>query len=64
MASIEQLNNLQFFKDTINTLSHSQGFYGRLKHNLDNAEVEQLDQLAQELPNFKDVVDVIFFCEQ
>ena len=64
MASIEQLNNLQFFKDAIGALANSQGFYGRLKHNLDNAESDQLDQLAQELPFFKDVLDVILFCEQ
>lgn len=64
MASIEQLNNLQFFRDTVNALSYSQGFYGRLKHNLDNAEVDQLDQLAEELPIFKDTIDIVFFCEQ
>ena len=64
MATQKQLDNLKFFKEAIHGLSFSQGFYGRLERQLNEASEEDLKALAESLPEFKDVLDVVMSCEQ
>ena len=64
MATQKQLDNLKFFKEAIHGLSFSQGFYGRLERQLNDASEEDLHELATSLPEFRDVLDVVMFCEQ
>lgn len=52
--------NKQEIMDAIKSLSHSQGFYGRLYETL-KANPEALDFLAKQ--NFKDTLDMIMFLE-
>lgn len=56
--------NYELFYNTIETLSSSQGYYGRLLESLNSADDVERDDLIESLPNFKDTVDVILFIEQ
>ena len=56
--------NYELFYNTIKSLSYSQGSYGRILRNIDNLKEEDKQTLADQLPNFKDTVDVILFIEQ
>ena len=53
--------NYKLFYNTILALSKGQGFYGRLLAQLDHTI--DVDELKNELPEFKDSLDVIFFLE-
>ena len=55
--------NFKLFKDTIETLSLSQGYYGRLKNAREELSENELENLSKSLPKFKDVVDVIMYIE-
>jgi len=50
---------------TIETLSHSQGFYCRLLDSINNLDDDSLEQVKQELKsqNFRDPIDVILYFE-
>lgn len=49
----------------IETLSHSQGFYGRLLETINSLDAWQLDKLKElwESKNFKDEIEFIMFLE-
>lgn len=56
--------NYNFFYNTIKSLSYCQGSYGRLLREIDNLDEWNKQDLIEQLPNFKDTVDVILFIEQ
>ena len=55
--------NFKLFKDTIETLSLSQGYYGRLKNALKELSENELENLSKSLPKFNDILDVIMYIE-
>lgn len=56
--------NYDFFYNTIKSLSYSQGSYGRLLRQLDNLDEDETQDLMEQLPDFKDIIDVILYFEQ
>ena len=56
--------NFKLFYNTIKSLSYSQGNYGRLLIEIDNLKEEDKQKLIDQLPDFKDAVDVVLFIEQ
>ena len=56
--------NYEFFYNTIKDLSYSQGYYGRLLRAINNLDEWNKQDLIDQLPNFKEPVDVILFIEQ
>lgn len=61
--SEEQKNNWAILYDTVQTLSNSQGFYGRLLNKLNSLDVNEIIEITAKLPKFKDPVDVILYFE-
>ena len=57
-------NNYELLFSTIKSLSNSQGYYGRLLNNLINMNEDERLELINNLPTFKDTVDVIMWLEQ
>lgn len=59
--------NWDVFKDTIYSLSHSQGFYSRLRARIEDMDKMELDELIEKVNNlntkFNDPVDVILYLE-
>lgn len=55
--------NFKLFKDTIETLSKSQGYYERLNNALNELSENELENISNSLPKFNDVVDVIMYIE-
>ena len=55
--------NFKLFKDTIETLSLSQGYYSRLKNALEELSESELENLSKSLPKFNDILDVIMYIE-
>ena len=60
----EQIDNYNLLFNTVETLRHSQGFYSRLFHVIINLSANELCELIQSLPKFKDNIDVILYFEQ
>ena len=56
--------NYELFYNTIKDLSYSQGSYGRLLRDIDNLEDYEKQDLIDQLPNFKQPIDVILYIEQ
>ena len=56
--------NYDLFYNTIKSLSYSQGSYGRLLREIDSLSEEDKQNLINQLPDFKDTVDVVLFIEQ
>ena len=56
--------NYELFYSTIKSLSYSQGSYGRILREIDSLEEEDKQNLIDQLPDFKETVDVILFIEQ
>lgn len=56
--------NYELFYNTIKSLSYSQGSYGRLLREIDNLDEWNRQDLIDQLPDFKEPVDVILFIEQ
>lgn len=56
--------NYDLFYNTIKSLSYSQGSYGRLLREIDSLTEEDKQDLINQLPDFKDAVDVVLFIEQ
>lgn len=56
--------NYELFYNTIKSLSYSQGSYGRLLREIDSLREEDRQNLVDQLPDFKEPVDVILFIEQ
>lgn len=57
-------DNYKLFYDTIKTLSNSQGRYGRLLRDIDNLDEWDKQDLIDQLPDFKEALDVVLFLEQ
>lgn len=60
---MDKEKNFEFFVNTIKSLARSQGFYGRILRHLEKMESEDLERLKADLPQFKDVLDVVFYFE-
>ena len=56
--------NYDLFYNTIKSLSYSQGSYERLLREIDNLDDWNKQDLIDQLPDFKDTIDVILFIEQ
>lgn len=60
-------SNTKLFIDTIDSLAPSQGFYSRLSQQIHEAisnDTEMIKKLNENLPNFNDMLDVVFYLEQ
>ena len=57
-------NNYELLFSTIKSLSNSQGYYGRLLNSLINMNEDERLELINNLPTFKDTVDVVMWLEQ
>lgn len=53
----------EYLKQVVNSLRNSQGFYSRLAAQLDELDEWDIADAEQQLPNFKEPLDVIFFLE-
>ena len=60
---MDKEKNFEFFVNTIKTLALSQGFYGKVLRQLFEREEEELESLKEDLPQFKDALDVVFYFE-
>ena len=60
---MDKEKNFEFFVNTIKSLALSQGFYGRILRQLSELESEELESLKENLPQFKDALDVVFYFE-
>ena len=56
--------NYDLFYNTIKSLSYSQGSYGRLLRDIESLGEDDKQNLVNELPDFKDKLDVVLFIEQ
>ena len=56
--------NYELFYNTIKSLSYCQGSYGRLLRQLDSLDEWSIQNLMDQLPDFKDRLDVILYIEQ
>lgn len=56
--------NYKLFYNTIKSLSYCQGSYGRLLQQLDSLDEWSIQNLTDQLPDFKNRLDVILFIEQ
>ena len=61
---MDKEKNFEFFVNTIKSLALSQGFYGRILRQLSELESEELESLKENLPQFKDALDIVFYFEQ
>lgn len=53
-----------YLRQVVNGLRYSQGFYSRLAGQLDTLTDEDMQRIEQELPEFKEPLDVIIFLEE
>lgn len=65
---VQNAKSFRMMFDTVKSLRHSQGFYGRLydalTYKIKNNREDLLDFLNNnELPKFKDTVDVVMYLE-
>ena len=56
--------NYELFYNTIKSLSYSQGSYGRILREIDSLIEEDRQNLVDQLPSFKNSLDVVLFIEQ
>lgn len=59
-----RVQNYDLFYNTIKSLSHSQGSYGRLLRGIDSLSEDDKQNLINQLPDFKDTIDVVLWLEQ
>ena len=57
-------DNYNLFYNTIKSLASSQGFYSRLAQQIDEFNDDTIENIKNDLPIFKDTLDVILFLEQ
>lgn len=57
-------NNYELLFNTVKSLSHSQGYHGRLLNTLINMNENERLELINSLPTFNDAVDVVMWLEQ
>ena len=57
--------NCKLFASTVESLSHSQGFYGRLIRDIENMDEDEFAQLVESIngQNFKEPLDVVLWLE-
>lgn len=60
----EQIDNYSLLFNTVKTLRHSQGFYGRLYNAIINLSEDELYDFTVSLPKFNNTTDVILYFEQ
>lgn len=61
------MTNFEIFKSTVDTFANSQGFYSRLKRDLNQMDEEALEELESYLnaqPQWNDTLDCVLFLEQ
>lgn len=65
---VKHPNNWKMFSGTIYDLSHSQGFYSRLREIIENKSADELLEMENKVNNldieFKQPVDVVLYLEQ
>lgn len=61
LKEFDREKNYKLFYNTVLALSEGKGFYSRLLAQLDHTI--DIDELKNELPEFKDSLDVILFLE-
>lgn len=59
-----KVQNFEMFKRVINNLSTSQGFYSRLKQQLDELTPDEINEITNGLPMFEKPIDVCLYLEQ
>ena len=66
MVKINESLSFEDVYDFITELSYSQGFYGRLKRDIDSLDEDDYANFVQmiEDENFQDNLDVIYFFER
>lgn len=64
MNSKERQENYKLLYDTVKSLSHSQGFYGRCLQTLGELTEYQRAKLIKQLPKFNNSMDVILWFEE
>lgn len=68
MNDVKFSNNWTMFRDTIYNLSHSQGFYSRLRAIIEDKSADELLEMENKVNNldieFKEPVDVVLYLEQ
>ena len=57
-------DNYNLFYNTIKSLASSQGFYSRLAQQIDEFDYDTIENIKNDLPIFKDTLDVVLFLEQ
>ena len=60
----KQLDNYKLLFNTVEMLSNSQGYYGRLLNSLINMNEDERLELINNLPTFNDSLDVVMWLEQ
>lgn len=55
--------NFDFLQSVVNKLRYSQGYYGRLARQLEELTEDEISNIEEQLPDFKDTTDVIFYLE-
>lgn len=64
---MDKEKNFEFFVNTIKTLAFSQALYspcfGRILRRVNEMDAGEIERLKNTLPQFKDSLDVIFYCE-
>lgn len=67
MENVKEKKYLTFddFMNFISTMAYSQGFYGRLKRNIEELDSEGLEELKNviEQKKFTDTLDFVFWLE-
>jgi len=68
MEQVVEKSNFEMFKNLVETLAGSQGFYSRLQRQLNEMSEEELMEVEEQINNcgqkFKEPVDVILWLEQ
>lgn len=63
-ATQNKYPKFEYLKQVVDSLRYSQGFYSRLAAQLDTLTDEDIQQVENQLPDFKEPLDVIFYLEQ
>ena len=64
MKTTTQYPKFNFLQSVVNDLRYSQGFYSRLAQQLEELSESKISNIETQLPDFKEIIDVIFYLEQ
>lgn len=64
MKTTTQYPKFNFLQKVVNGLRCSQGFYSRLARQLEELSEDDIANAESQLPDFKDIIDVVLFLEQ